>query len=103
MLPFLFLPVFGAFLESEEKFQADVLQGYETVVHYRSFLRFDGKWHYTTPLKNPTKDQICGGEYVTLSLSYVRIRFEVGEGIRKAVECSIFAVVGYDSSCHYFP
>ena len=87
MLPFLFLPVFGAFLESEEKFQADVLQGYKTVVHYRSFLRFDGKWHYTTPLKNPTKDQICRGEYVTLFLSYVRIRLRLGKAKEKPLGC----------------
>ena len=60
----------------------------------------------TTPLKNPTKDQICRGEYVTLFLSYVRsIRLRLGrqKKSRSAVECSIFAVVGYDSSWHYFP
>ena len=57
------------------------------------------------PLKNPTKDQICRGEYVTLFLSYVRIRLRLGrqKKSRSAVECSIFAVVGYDSSWHYFP
>ena len=52
----------------------------------------------TTPLKNPTKDQICRGEYVTLFLSYVRsIRLRLGrqKKSRSAVECSIFAVVGY--------